>query len=156
MTVATPCCVVDFIDDSIVACSDSPCSLRAFQLLAAGRSGVIRQGFQLLFDHLKGGGGNRFQFSSCSAGNDYVVAHLRLRRISVSACSKGMEFPLKPLSFHTLGLLASPRFPQGVLRIPRCSTPRRPSRRVCLRRIGVLLPWMQLPAHSTPSLRAEQ
>src|SRR5713226_10190544 len=94
-----PCCVVDFIDDPIVACSDSPCSLGAFQLLTAGRSRVIRQGFQLLFDHLKGGRGNGFQFSSCSAGNGYAVTHLRLRRISVSACSKGMGVSPEAFAF---------------------------------------------------------
>lgn len=39
------CCVVDFIDDSVVACSDSPRSLGAFQLLAAAGLGLSARVF---------------------------------------------------------------------------------------------------------------
>ena len=84
------CAVVDLIDQSIVANANAPRFLGAFQYLAAGRPGNSSQRKHSLSNIFVERRWDRFQFPLSAASNPYRIAHLRLRRISLSACSRGI------------------------------------------------------------------
>jgi hypothetical protein len=84
--------VVDFINQPIIADANAPRFLRAFQQLVTGWAGVVAKRKHSLFNFSVERRWNGFQFSLSATPNAYGIAHLRLRRISSSACSKGIGF----------------------------------------------------------------
>ena len=84
------CGVIDFIDDSIVPAPDAPCSLAVPHFLAARRASVVSKRKHSLLNSFKKRRGNRLKFFLGTRQDDYSVAHLRLRRISARASSKGI------------------------------------------------------------------
>src|SRR5712664_4649622 len=89
--------VIDFIDQPIVADANTPRLLAAFQHLAAGRPGDSTQRQHSLCNVFVGWRWDRFQLFLGASPNAYGITHLRLRRISSSACSKGIG--LSPEAF---------------------------------------------------------
>src|SRR6266852_5181310 len=81
--------IVDFIDQPIVADTDTP-FITALQHFAAGRPGNRAQSQHSLRNIFLERRWDRFQFSLSASPNAYRIAHLRLRRISSSACSRGI------------------------------------------------------------------
>jgi hypothetical protein len=84
------CGVVNPVDDSIVPAPNAPGSFFVSHFLATSKTSVVPKRQHSLFNFFEEGGRNRFKFFLGAGQDDYSVAHLRLRRISASASSKGI------------------------------------------------------------------
>src|SRR5579859_609572 len=82
--------VVDLINKSVAADAKAPRPFAAFQHLAAGWPGNSTEEQHFLYDTFVERRRDSFQFSLSTTANAYGIAHLRLRRISSSACCKGI------------------------------------------------------------------
>ena len=82
--------VIDLINDAIVSASDPPSSFIVRHFLAARWASVVRKRKHSLFDSFKKRRGDRFKFFLGARQDDDSIAHLRLRRMSARASSKGM------------------------------------------------------------------
>src|SRR5258708_9842095 len=89
--------VIDLIEQPIVADGNTPRVLGGFQHVAGGRPGDSTQRQHSLCNVFVGWRWDRFQLFLGASPNAYGITHLRLRRISSSACSKGIG--LSPEAF---------------------------------------------------------
>ncbi len=86
------CAVVDFINQPIIADANAPRFFRSLQHFATGWPRVVSEGEHSLFNFLLERRCDGFEFSLSATPDAYDIAHLRLRRISSSACAKGIGF----------------------------------------------------------------
>jgi len=84
--------VVDLINQAIVADANAPRFFGALQHLATSWPGTVAEREHSLFNFFVERRRDRFQLTLSASPNAYGIAHLRLRRISSSACAKGIGF----------------------------------------------------------------
>ena len=82
--------IVNLVQDSVVAGSNTPRSLSALQFLAPRRPWISAKGQQSLLNQLVGRRRDCKMFFLSPAENYNGIVHLRLRRFSARACSRGM------------------------------------------------------------------
>jgi hypothetical protein len=82
--------VIDFVDDPIVSGSDAPRSIAALELLATGRTRVVTQRHNSLFDRFVGRIRDFGETLLSPRKDDYAVTHLRSCSISSNACWRGI------------------------------------------------------------------
>jgi hypothetical protein len=90
--------VVNLKENSVVARSHTPGFVVALQSFASSRTRVGTQRKNLLLDGFKCRRWDAFHLFLRCIGDEYGVGHLRLRRISDIACSKGMGFSPEALA----------------------------------------------------------
>src|SRR5713101_7220485 len=99
--------IIDIVQDSVTARANPPVSFGVFQLFASRWPGVFRKRQHLLLDLFIRGGRDGIVVFLGHRQNEYPVLHLRFRRFSANACSRGIG--VSPKAFASLQARISSR-----------------------------------------------
>src|SRR6266436_5269784 len=99
--------IIDIVQDSVNARANPPVSFGVFQLFASRWPGVFRKRQHLLLDLFIRGGRDGIVVFLGHRQNEYPVLHLRFRRFSANACSRGIG--VSPKAFASLQARISSR-----------------------------------------------
>src|SRR6266581_86954 len=99
--------IIDIVQDSVNARANPPVSFGLFQLFASRWPRIFRKRQHLLLDLFIKGGRDGIVIFLGHRQNEYPVLHLRFRRFSAKACSRGIG--VSPKAFASLQARISSR-----------------------------------------------